>query len=48
MDLRYCQLVEESLNNACKEVVVLVQACQYAEQVLVREQTLLKALIQEV
>jgi len=40
-------LVEEALDDAREEVVVLVQPGQDAEQVVVRQQALLQALVEE-
>lgn len=46
--LKGAHLDEEALNDAREEVVVLVQARQDTEQVVVRQQTLLQTLVQEV
>jgi hypothetical protein len=40
-------LVEEALDDAREEVVVLVESCQDAEQVVVGQQALLQTLVQE-
>jgi len=47
MHLEGGHLVEEALDDAREEVVVLVQAGQDAEQVVVRQQALLQTLVQE-
>ena len=46
--LECAHLDEEALDDAREEVVVLVQARQDTEQVVVRQQTLLQTLVQEV